>query len=223
VPTQYTESTNHPDWRKRDRKVHSGDSGRDLRDIGGPFYTRKTFFRGNKIPRQQVSGEGTPDGQGFYNYIEFDGVIWAVGPSSFAFPPFNASSDAELVKYGQTAVSAVRPTNSPASLANALIELKRDGIPHLLGSQTWEGSFKAIFKDLGNLPKKLSGEFLNVVFGWEPLISDITDFLKAVRDARDILHYFERNAGKVVRREFGFPQQRSVTDTLMYGNAGAIT
>jgi hypothetical protein len=68
-------------------------------------------------------------------------------------------------------------------------------------------------KDLerrASLAFKAGDEFLNVVFGWEPLVADIKDTAKALTHARTVIKQFERDAGKQVRRRFVFPTEYSV-------------
>lgn len=99
---------------------------------------------------------------------------------------------------GGTAISRTIPTKSNASLAVTLAELRKDGLPKLVGLQLRNG--------LDSPVKSLAGEYLNYQFGWAPLISDVEKLLVSVRDSRKILEQYQRNSGKSVRRRYQFPE-----------------
>jgi len=138
-------------------------------------------------------------------------------PSGLSFPGTIDSSDTVLSNKGAVAVSRCSPTNPVANLATFLGELAKDGIPAIPGSRTWEAKALAL--------KNAGDEFLNVVFGWEPLKSDVLDTAKAVSHADSVLKQFERDAGKMVRRAYTFdtvvndgaPQAIQLNDTPYIG------
>jgi hypothetical protein len=78
----------------------------------------------------------------------------------------------------------------------------------MIGSTLWKETTKQA--------KHAGDEFLNVEFGWKPIVSDITEIIGAVRKARDVLQQYERDAGKVVRRRMSFPTITSNTTTLIH-------
>jgi hypothetical protein len=103
---------------------------------------------------------------------------------------------------GTTAIAQSSPTNPVANFGTALGELMKDRLPSI-----------PFLKDLerrASLAFKAGDEFLNVVFGWEPLVADIKDTAKALTHARTVIKQFERDAGKQVRRRFVFPTEYSV-------------
>jgi hypothetical protein len=82
-------------------------------------------------------------------------------------------------------------------------EILRDGIPQIPGVTT--------LSDLKNPARSAGGEFLNVEFGWKPLISDLTKLAKSIRNASRTVSQLSRDSGtqKSVRRRFSFPVEES--------------
>jgi hypothetical protein len=78
-------------------------------------------------------------------------------------------------------------------------------LPHLVGSRLW--------KDRTKVAKDAADEYLNIQFGWRPLVSDITDFGKVVRNADAVLKQYERDAGRLVRRRTNLPTDRESWET----------
>jgi hypothetical protein len=56
------------------------------------------------------------------------------------------------------------------------------------------------------------------VFGWKPLVSDIQNFASTVRNFDRILKQYERDSGKVVRRRYEFPEERSTSSWVENDN-----
>jgi len=125
----------------------------------------------------------------------------------------NSSFD-DLDELGATAVARCKPTNSVADVSTFLGELLKDGLPRLLGAQTWE--------DRTLTAKNASGEFLNTQFGWLPLANEIRSFADVVRHGRAVIAQYERDAGKVVRRRYDFPVIRERQEAFL-GTGDAFT
>lgn len=128
-----------------------------------------------------------------------------------AYPDF-CSSDAFLMAQGTVAVDRCSPVNSIASVATALGELKRDGLPSIPLIDTWR-TRSLTAKQAGN-------EYLNYQFGWAPLISDVKNFAKAVNQSSKILQQLERDSGRQVRRRYEFPIER---ETAELSNQGSVS
>jgi hypothetical protein len=77
----------------------------------------------------------------------------------------------------------------------------------MVGSSFWQDRAKK----LGPPPKRGSDEYLNWVFGWQPLISDIKKSVFALRNQDKLLAQYERDSGRLVRRRYDFPLERSET------------
>jgi len=108
---------------------------------------------------------------------------------------------------GTTAISRVKPTNPVSGLTAALTELRREGLPHLIGSQTW--------KERASAAQAAGGEYLNVEFGYMPLANDIAGFAYGVSSASDVIKRYKQGIGKNMRRSFEFETERSTKEQLL--------
>lgn len=196
---QVTTSEGHP-FQSRNR-----DKNRS--DLGGDFTTNRQYVAGKKLPSVMLTDKRTVDS--IITSTTYQGPMLPVNPTGLVFPPDLSSSNAALDAVGATAVARCKPTNSVASASVALGELLKDGLPHLVGHRTWE--------DRAVRAKGAADEFLNVEFGWNPLISDIRSFSMAVRNANSVLTQFERDSGRNVRRRFEFPIQTTKSESLWDG------
>lgn len=201
--TQYTESEGHPiRSSKLDGKI----------DLGGDFYTQKVFpiFAGGTSLRTASAAKVTPT-LGYRYYDNTNGLCLAIDPKSVLYSASDAKiSEAEIDAYGATAISRIKPTNPVAGLTAALAEIRTGGLPHLVGSQTW--------RDRTLTAKNAGGEYLNTEFGWLPLISDIQDFGSGVARANDVITRYRNGIGKVIRRSYDFPIERTTTETILGTN-----
>ena len=107
----------------------------------------------------------------------------------------------DLHPLGATAISEVAPTNPNAEAATMLGEAVKDGFPAVPGIRTWKSRTLAL--------RNIGDEFLNVEFGWLPLVSDVTGVSSSIRNAHTVLQQYERDSGRNVRREFAFPVEHS--------------
>lgn len=112
-------------------------------------------------------------------------------------------SDASVINsFGTSAIAEVAPTNPNSSLAIAIGELKKDGLPRLPGSTV---------KDQVSAAKKAGDEYLNVEFGWLPLVNDLKEFATSVRYARSLVDQYVRDSDRKIRRRFVSPVVRSTS------------
>jgi hypothetical protein len=196
--TQYTESEEHPGWRS-DLGV--------TRDVGGNFYTKKSLLE-------------TKVNEGFASYVAsgFDqttvqkywGPLTSVGPNVVtSMPPSNESSISTLNAMGATAVARCKPTNRLADVSTFLGELLKDGVPKMIGQAHREKTRAA---------RKLGNEYLNLQFGWKPIVADVNDFIRSTILADEILTQLKRDAGRPVRRGYSFPPERTLTSRVVFNN-----
>jgi hypothetical protein len=94
-----------------------------------------------------------------------------------------------------------------------MAELYREGLPSLIGSQFLRDK-SAFFRSLG-------GEYLNVQFGWKPLISDIKNAAKAITDSKEILDNLAKHSGKRLHRFRMLPDETSTS--VFFDNNGGYT
>lgn len=199
--TQVTVSTGHP------FSQHKG----NLNDLGGDFFTQKSYVA-SKPRRAKIKRLKYPFNDTTLTPIvhEYNGVVLPCypyqTPGKLSFPPASNSSNATLDSLGATAIARCAPGNPPANLATFLGELRNDGLPALVGSAIWKSNTKRIIESAGQ-------DYLNASFGWAPMISDISSFANSISRSNSILHQYERDAGKVVRRSYQFPSQKTISET----------
>lgn len=189
---QVTVSEKHAGWSRRK-------AGEPLTDIGGEFsMTRRYIEHWNPDRIRRTGAEEYYDTRlGERIKVEYQGPVLPEINRSDPYPPSIQSSESALDAFGAKAIDLVKPTNSTASAATALIELYREGLPHLVGHATWD---KKVLR-----AKDAGGDYLNVEFGWKPLANDIASFAAGVVGLNELLYQFERDAGRVVRRRHVFP------------------
>lgn len=100
-------------------------------------------------------------------------------------------------------LKAATPTRSEAGVNVALAELFHDGMP----------SFSlSLLKSRTHTLKSAGQDYLNIEFGWKPLVSDITKTIRALKKASAVIRQFERDSGRVVRRRFALPAITSTSE-----------
>lgn len=184
----------------------------ELIDRGGPFYTTKSYLASPRV-MPYVKLQNVVSGV----LHKYEGTVMpsllgiAAGNWDAFYPPALNSTDSEMNARGATAISRCKPTNSIANLGTTLAETMREGLPALVGSALLKSKTKSL---LG----KGSGEFLNVAFGWMPLVSDARKAAKAIVRSDEILAQYEKDAGNVVRRSYYFPLEKTDSEVEMYAN-----
>jgi len=196
--SQVTDSEGHRRPRGRSRLADG--------DIGGDFFTQKKYIEGLVNPVSFEYSRALPI------LTVFDGTVqwYPLTPSAAAFPPSPHSTRDELIELSATAISRCKPTKSTASFATALGEFLKDGAPKVVGSKLWKEKTHNLRKNTGN-------EYLNLTFGWEPLIHDIRSFAGGVIDSDKLTKQYIRDAGRPVRRDYRFPTYQSVSEPKLWG------
>lgn len=122
-----------------------------------------------------------------------------------SWPTALNSSENEITTLGATAISRCSPTASSVELSTAIGELMKEGLPSIMGHTTWQERTLAA--------RNAGSEYLNVQFGWLPLVNDVTKFGETVVNSDSILKQYDTDRGKVVRRRYSFPD---VTESVEY-------
>lgn len=203
VQNQVTDSEGHP-W-----PIHLKPGELKRWDVGGDFKTTRTYLSDpDGKPITWVSQYGWIVrngglGSSLGNYEIYNGPILPVDITNGGYFPLSVeSTSSALDAIGATAIALCKPTNPVSNVLVAAGEMYRDGLPSLLGAESWRArTLRA---------KQAGGEYLNVQFGWKPLVRDIMQFVDATQNTDKLLAQYERDAGKIVRRRFHFPM--SVTD-----------
>jgi len=175
---------------------HSSELGKlGTGDIGGPFWSSQTFYRGS---------ENVVQAQGLGRLYEGTVHCWAGSSTGeLAYPlaakPQNFDS---VVAAGAIAISRSIPTNPVAGVSVALGEL-REGAPKFIT----QGTLKELVRDY----RKLGDNYLNVEFGWKPFLSDLFKFTSAMKESNKSIQQLYRDSGtdKSVRRKYHFPTETS--------------
>lgn len=179
-------------------------------DIGGPFTSTKSYCVPDGTWQVKDEQFGSPSPSIESRFFYEDGILIpriqlqpadAYGRVFPYFPDPVSTSDDDLNEAGTTAIARCNPTNPPADAATALGELFREGLPHMIGSQSW--------KARNTVASNAGSDYLNVVFGWKPLISDVQNFADTIKNFDTVAKQYERDAGRVVRRRYEFPVEHS--------------
>lgn len=132
----------------------------------------------------------------------YKGPLWVTNTQgSFPdYPPLRRISDADIRSFGARAISACSPTNPQANLTTLLGEVLLDGgLPH-------PGAKAASHGVNSNTASDAAGDYLNVQFGWVPLVSDVLKIIRSLKGATASVKQLVRDSGRNVRRGFSFPE-----------------
>jgi hypothetical protein len=213
-PTEVWESV--VDYLEGDLKVSRGHQISNLGktgDVGGPFEVVKRAYEhrsslGDEPKHFSIHHEfGNPyyadpmAPGGTHHYFVPHAKQEHVAFWSDAFEMPEVSTPFQLDGFGTTAISRMIPTNPVAGLASFLGEL-REGLPKF-GVDSW--------KHRTGRARSAGGDYLNVVFGWKPLVSDIKSFASTARNADRITKKYEAESGKLIHRRYDFPLISEVT------------
>lgn len=192
-----------------DSESHQWPPTKDRRsfDVGGDFWTQRQYMEipfGSAVNMSYVQDAGTIDEQ----QVTYIGPLLAVMPPATVSGPTSTATPtlAGLDQLGTKAVNLCAPTNSVADASTFLGELVKDGLPRFLPEAWKSGTDRA---------RRAGSDYLNVEFGWKPILSDIEKFARGVTHARSVLSQYERDAGKLVRRRFEFPLKRNITHQVI--------
>jgi hypothetical protein len=205
--SQVTVSESHPGWNRRSPGSNDG-------DIGGPFSTTKrTCVVVNGNPQHAV-GRALVGGY-LDRTVEYDGFClpFAIAPP---WPPFASSGESSLDAFGTKAIANCKPTNALVDLATTLVELIENRPKELLLSKA------AFWKREAERARKAGKDYLNVEFGWRPLINDIYSTVDAVQRGDAVIKQYIRDAGRPVRRRYDFPTQHTSSYSVSHSGVTAF-
>lgn len=136
---------------------------------------------------------------------------------------FESPSAVNADYYGPRAIGAVAPTNPVADLAVTLAELKREGFP-LVGaslhnfllrhrsSEVRRPQLSSTGATAGQAANTAAKESLSSQFGFLPIAGEVRNLAKVAAGYRQTLAQFQRDSGKIVRRSYKFPLERSTIE-----------
>lgn len=150
-----------------------------------------------------------------------------------SYPTIPSFTDSSVI--GNRLIQAAAPLRSVASLSQALIEIKRDGLPSLLGETFLSNlrdtakrryyssprkSRKRQFSDIeGTSINSVGGEALNITFGAIPIISDLVNVLQAVTSVSQIVQQLNADSGSIIRRGRGIPKRITTAESTLPNRA----
>lgn len=202
IGDQITDSENH-DW-----PPPKGSN----QDVGGEFTSvRRKGYKPWTIVKQNTQWD---DATFVYKLDErnaYSCPIETTASGKPKWPTLPTSFTSSLNAAGATAISRCRPTESGVELSVALGELRKDGLPAVPGVQAAERKVNEV--------RYLPGdEYLNIQFGWAPMISDVKKLRDTVANYRDILEQYDADRGRLIRRSYTFPTETQ-TDTVVLSTA----
>ncbi len=161
-------------------------------DCGGPMLlTRNRYlYTPNTVTTSQQGYQGSQ--------LPIAGI-----PVIFEHP--DVSTTLDMYSKGATAISRTIPTAPVFSAVTAMRELRADGFPSAPGVQSW--------RDRTLRARNAGGEYLNVEFGWLPLVSDMRNFAKSVKSHHAILSDLRAGSSKNTRVGYHFPSSDSFSST----------
>lgn len=168
------------------------------KDLGGPFDSVKHGYWMSHPDIYAINTTATTRDEYWGPYGPY--TIGAV-PTSFTWPVVPAVNELNLIQLGTTAIKRTIPTNPTSGLATALGELRADGISAMPG----KAAYRSALNDFRGISPAVGSEFLNVTFGWLPLISDVRKTVKAFTRSKTLIEEFARDSGRLINRRYDFP------------------
>lgn len=185
-------------------------------DIGGKFSVvrRELQERNSAVVHNRTVGPGSDSNANGENYrgryfAHRNRVVDGDFPSA-VFP-----SDLELSQLGTTAIARILPTNPLVDVSVTLGEMRSEGIPGLVGAD--------FFKGRTSLARAAGKEYLNVEFGWKPLVNDVRAFAHSVLNWEDLVERYEKESGRLLHRRYTFHDDVTTTSSLATGQWPAPT
>jgi hypothetical protein len=173
-------------------------------DVGGPLLVIRREYSESSSP---VTLNRVVDGYGGLAYTykgKYHAALMAIGDADFPEP--RIVSNTELDAIGTSVIAGVAPTSPLNGLMVTLGELRSEGIPSLVGAQTW--------KDRTLNARNAGSEYLNVQFGWLPLVNEIRGLARTVIDSDEIRQRYEAESGKAIKRAIALPVELSSETTV---------
>lgn len=169
-----------------------------LYDKGHEFFTRKRkeVYSHNLVTLRTLFSSGA-----WYNSYRGPLILTPESGSDWGYPVVEKMSQNDINFYGATAIANTYPTKPQANLSlfigEILIPQGGRGLPNFFGELS-------LLSGRANTVRFAGDRFLNIEFGWLPLLSDITKLMKAVQRSYKIMKQYERDSGLVVRRRYDF-------------------
>lgn len=210
----------------------------------------------SKIHNGRIRSKGAAVGSDFWVlrhfYDEFNnlggGMIHFTpnnNPSSIATPHYLANQYAAVASFNDTDYPIVTPTplaqlqamgtdaiamlapNKPQADLSTFVGELREGLPHAIG-------IRDSSKERIGRARNAGDEYLNVEFGWKPMLRDLRRFADSYNRSEELLRKFHDGAGRKLRKghrwpieqdikieDLGYRNPVPILATANYGNSGA--
>jgi len=212
VNTSLSRDSPHPEFFRSGGT--NGDSGGGF-DLVSHTYTAvdpTSAYNHNMYSRVHYTGEVIPD------------KLAAGYPTTGDAPP-GPTSDLSLLGLGATAISRCTPTNPSFGLSRSIGELRKDGLPSLIGFETIKQRAKFLksnhryekIQKSRTYGRAAGSEFLNAEFAWAPLVSDLRGFAHTVKGANKIIAQYRKGSDTKIKRRYGFPSSSTSMETMGLG------
>lgn len=191
------------DWERRTSR-RNGWTGRPTgdRDVGGDFEKVTVNYDLSKVQMYQEYAQLDVSYKG--PVLPTFGRTQAFTTTNYVNPIIMGRS--QLLAQGTRFASEASPTRPQAGISVALAELKREGLPSLSSDvlALFQGG-KLRARDVKHLAGATGSDYLNWMFGWLPVISDIKKLAKSVMDTDALMSQLYRDNGKLISRKRGNP------------------
>nr|UJQ85059.1 MAG: hypothetical protein 1 [Leviviridae sp.] len=122
-------------------------------------------------------------------------------------PTQSILTDDQLYALGTTAIARTEPLNPAFDTSVALGEVLREGVPSIPGEH---------LRDRVALARSSGKEYLNVEFGWAPLVRSVKDFARVVENSDRILRAHQEQKNRFVQVAYHWP---SVEDSKAFASS----
>lgn len=130
-------------------------------------------------------------------------VLWG-GPINTLIPAdLPPQSPSDIRGMGATAISRSAPTVPSFGLAQFLGEL-REGAPKIIGSGLLKEKTRFLKKRTTKVTSTTGSEYLNVEFGWKPIVNDVQNFARAVIHSDKVISAYVAGSDTKIRRRHAF-------------------
>jgi len=154
------------------------------RDDGGPWLMIKS---------EDTCGPAKLSHPGFNGYV-------TVGEPRGGDTPLETTpqkSDLEMAALGATAVSRCSPNNPSFNLPQAIGELREGGL----------GLKLARWRETTKVARNAGGQYLQVEFGWRPLVAELQNFAKTVNKSHSIWKNYQKGSDQKTRVGYHYPSE----------------
>jgi hypothetical protein len=184
-----------------------------FKELSSKFDTGHEFFSKQEFASVGLLGQAS--GSIFGQRITLKGAFIPIGldEGGFKYPTIDKLSDSEIAYYGHKAIASTEPVQPGAQLGDFLTQSVLTKLPKFVG-------------DIGNiltkteLAREAGAQYLNLEFGWAPMVSDLKALLNTVLNSYKLIKQYESGSGKTTRRSWRFPTTSDYSESAISPGAG---